>query len=373
MSWRDSFKSLAERAAVSVEDRADAAWRNLSERLGLNRPRHIAAYRGYSDGETVWVRGRLLANKPVGGPRDDDDWWDNLRATYERWETDEIVDATLTLSYCGRQTEVVTNAEGYYDAELRVDEGSSDADTVEVAHVGDGERLTAQHQILRVRPEAKLLLISDMDDTVIHTGITDLLRAAQLTFLNNAKTRKPLAGVSVLYQAFSAGPQGAGAANPIMYLSNSGWNMYDLLRDFLVLNDLPFGPLLLRDLGLGADSATHKIDSLRTLYQRFAHLPIVLVGDSGQHDAEIYSELAADYPDRTLAIYIRDVDPQSHSQYDQKVQRFVDQGECHQVPLILAKNSTRIARHAAGLGLISAEHVSAVEAESAADRQRERP
>ena len=36
-------------------------------------------------------------------------------------------------------------------------------------------------------------------------------------------------------------------------------------------------------------------------------LPFVLLGDSGQHDPEIYSEVVRENPGRILAIYIRDV------------------------------------------------------------------
>ena len=36
-------------------------------------------------------------------------------------------------------------------------------------------------------------------------------------------------------------------------------------------------------------------------------LPFVLIGDSGQRDPEIYTEIVSTHPRRVLAVYIRDV------------------------------------------------------------------
>jgi phosphatidate phosphatase APP1 len=214
------------------------------------------------------------------------------------------------------------------------------------------------------------MVISDMDDTVIHTGITNILVSAQLTFLYNAKTRKPLLGVGELYRSLALGTQGE-PHNPVFYVSNSAWNMFDLLRDFLDLNDLPAGPLLLRDIGFNANSSDHKIDSLRRLLSRFPELSAVLVGDSGQHDAAIYATAAREFPGRVRAIYIRDVDPETDSKYDVNVDGLIADSQKLGIPFLRVRDSSQIADHARTIGLVSEADISEIEAGVELDRQRD--
>ena len=369
--WRDGMRDLRTSTALDIEEVADTAWRRFATRMQFDRPRQIVAYSGYANNDSVWVQGRLLANRAPKGPHDDDDWWDNLKATYERWETDEVPGAEVELVYATQRKTVVTDDEGYYYATFSRDARYPRADRVTARYLAPDVSLSAEHHVTLVVPEAHFMVISDVDDTVIHTGITDLLLAAQLTFLNNAKTRKPLAGAAALYREIARAKDGS---NPVLYVSNSGWNMYDLLRDFLDLNDFPKGPLLLRDLGFHSEeenTRSHKADTFRQLLERFPTLPVVMIGDSGQHDAELYAAAAREHPERVKAIYIRDVDPDSDSTHDTKVDRIISAHE-GSVPMLRGADSTVFAKHMAQIGLLSAEQILAVQASVERDLERDR-
>jgi phosphatidate phosphatase APP1 len=368
--WSDEVGDVLQSTAASIEEYSDMRWRQFADRMGFGEPRHIAAYRGYGNAETLWLRGRLLSNERYGGPEEDDSWWDNLKASYQRWDSDEVAGAKIRLSYVDQQKEVVTDSEGYYYAEFAVDENFPRTATVLAEHRLEDEVLHARHRILLPDPTARYVVISDVDDTVIHTGLTDLLTAARLTFLNNAKTRKPLRGVAALYRALAAGDAG-GSVNPVIYVSNSAWNMYDLLRDFMELNDLPRGPLLLRDLGIGADTSDHKIETITRVTRRYAPLPVVLIGDSGQHDAEIYAEVAKRFPDRVKAIYIRDVDPRKDSEHDEMVDQIIEGHRSRDTAFLRVGDSGQIARHLAEMGILDESVVNRVERAVEADAKRE--
>ena len=365
MNWKSEISRAVGASLNRVENVADAAWHRFSQRMGLNEPRQIVAYRGYGNSERVWVQGRLLANRLRGGPKEDDRWWENLAASYQRWESDEVPGEEIHLRYGSADTTVTTDAEGYYFADF----ARGEAGEVTATHTGEDRILTATHTLTLPDPDARFMVISDVDDTVIRTGITDLVLAAQLTFLNNAKTRKPLAGAASLYRALNGGSAGDGA-NPMFYLSNSAWNMYDLLRDFLDLNEFPAGPLLLRDLGLGTDSSDHKIEALERLLARFDHLPAVLIGDSGQHDAEIYARVAQSHPGRIAAIYIRDIDPDGDSPFDRKVDGFIAGAGALEVPFLRVGDSIAVAQHAAKIGLLAPDAVVDVVRDVEADANR---
>lgn len=368
---------LIRRAAASVESGMDRTRHCLSRSLGTNPARQIAAYAGYVAGNRIHVSGRVLANAPYGGPLENDGWWENLANTFRRWESDELPGASVTLRFPTGETTVVTDEEGYYRATFESDVKSVEALqwlNVEARTQGEASEIVALHGVMLPPAHAEFGIISDLDDTVIHTGITSLLLAAKLTFLENAKTRKPLDGVAKLYESFQRGFSD-GLVNPLFYISSSPWNLHDLLMDFLRLNEIPTGPLFLRDLGLDRSKFIkgkghgHKLDRALGMIDAYPLLPFVLVGDSGQEDASIYAEAARIRPGRIRAIYIRDVDPGFESERDAAVHAAVKLAATCGVPMILAADSQAMARHARSIGLIPAEAEGAVENEVSTDKQ----
>lgn len=367
-------RTYLQSAVIDADDFIDAARQRFRRVFRSHRPRHIAAYRGWGDADGVQMIGRVLAERPVGGPGEADSWWDNLLNTYQRFESDEVPGQPLKVQFGEHAVEVVTDHEGYYQAALpgpaQVDSLWSNA----AASLPDGSLLTPQ-PVLLVHPEAGIGVISDIDDTILHSGITNWKTAAQLTFLHNARTRKPLKGVAKLYQALQAGRDGQGRV-PVFYVSSSPWNLYDLLEDFMELNAIPPGPIFLRDLGTDAGKFIktqghgHKLERARELIQRFPKLRWVLLGDSGQADAELYTQAAEEFGDRIAAIYIRDVDPELESDYDRRVGAHFERVSSSGVPMLLARDSGAIAEHAAQLGLIDAKWLDEVRREVERDEHR---
>jgi len=373
----DGILGLIRRAAASAESGMDRARHGFSRRLGTNPARQIAAYTGYVAESRIHVNGRVLANAPYGGPLDDDRWWENLANTYRRWESDELPGASVTLRFHMEEITVVTDEEGYYRASFDCGVGSTDElRWLEVVARTEGKssEIVAAHGVMLPPADAEFGIISDLDDTVIHTGITSLLLAAKLTFLENAKTRKPLDGVAKLYESFQRG-FAYRPVNPLFYISSSPWNLHDLLMDFLRLNEIPAGPLFLRDLGLDRTKFVkgkghgHKLHRALEMIDAYPALPFVLVGDSGQEDASIYAEIARIRPGRIKAIYIRDVDPDYESERDAAVHAAVKLAAACGVPMILARDSQAMAEHARSIGLIPAEAEGAVEEEVVTDKQ----
>lgn len=360
--------------ALDADDLLDAAHRRLDARFGSERPLHIAAYRVAADADGVELSGRVLARPPSGGPLEGDGWWENLLATYRRFDSEYTPGVALRARYRDASADAVTDDEGYYRVRLpaRVPPGQPLWDHASVS-LADGSLLTPQ-PVMHVRPDARFGVISDIDDTVLHSSILDWKTAAQLTFLHNARTRKPLLGVAALYRALQRGVAGRDL-NPIFYVSNSPWNLYDLLEDFLELNGIPQGPTSLRRLGLhegeilGAGGEP-KLGRVRTLLQRYPTLRWVLLGDSGQADAEVYGQVAHEFGDRVIAIYIRDVDPQADSPRDAFVDGFVQKVSAARVPMLRAADSLAMARHALELGLIGADELAPIASEVQRDAQR---
>jgi phosphatidate phosphatase APP1 len=375
--WPAHVMQYLRTLVINADDHLDTARQRLDSRFGFNQPQHIAAYRSFATDTTVELRGRVMGSTPMGGPQQDDTWWDNLLNTYRRFDADDVPGVALQVHYRGAISETVTDNEGYYKVSLPITAAVTGELWENASITLDDGSLATSQPVLQVSPSAQFGVISDIDDTILQSSILEWKIAAQLAFLHNARTRKPLLGVAELYRALQTGVDGAGR-NPIFYVSNSPWNLYDLLEDFFDLNAIPFGPMLMRQMGLhhgetlGGGSG-HKLERVRMLVQHFPDMRWVLLGDSGQADAETYSQVAQEFGDRILAIYIRDVDPGSASTRDQFVDGFIEQIAGTSVPMLRVGDSTAIAQHALGLGLIPADKLPVIAAEVQSDKQRPTP
>jgi phosphatidate phosphatase APP1 len=167
-------------------------------------------------------------------------------------------------------------------------------------------------RLLVVDPSARLGLVSDIDDTIIYTGLTRLVDAIRTTLLIPEQARRQIAGASELYRAL-----GAGMAGPtqVFYVSTGAWNLHPVIERFLTRHGFPEGPVLMTDWGPSTgwffreSSVAYKARVIRALFEEYPNLTWVLVGDSGQDDPEAYAAVARAYPERLRAIYIREVTP----------------------------------------------------------------
>jgi phosphatidate phosphatase APP1 len=191
-------------------------------------------------------------------------------------------------------------------------------------------------------PEARFGILSDIDDTILETGVQRVGRMILQTFTGSALTRTPFPGAAELYRALAA------EVNPVFYVSSSPWNLHTFLVAFLRHRGFPMGPVLLRDL-LGTPAGREqKAGRIREILDLHAKLPFVLIGDSGEKDPEIYADIVRAYPGRVLAVYIREVrlDPG-----DGQVEK-VSGTWAHDVPFVLAPDSDAVRRHALEVGLL---------------------
>ncbi|HYF72927.1 MAG TPA: phosphatase domain-containing protein, partial [Nocardioides sp.] len=211
---------------------------------------------------------------------------------------------------------------------------------------GDHRGLTDPHRTpVRVRVpggDAVFGVISDVDDTIIETGVQRVGLMLRQTFTGSALTRTPFPGAAELYRDLEAG------ANPFFYISSSPWNLHAFLLAFLRHRDFPLGPLLLRDLVGTREGRDRKHDRIEEVLALHPHLPFVLIGDSGEHDPEIYADIVRAHPGRIRAVYIREVrlDPG-----DGRVERVTGAWD-HDVPFVVAADSDAVRRHAASIGLL---------------------
>jgi phosphatidate phosphatase APP1 len=353
---------FVEKFAHSVAKNLRGAKRSFDRRIGKTERPHIVPYRGYGNSSRVLVMGRALRDPGLNEAAATDNWVRNLVNSYKRIETDELPGARLRATIGAVAQELMADDEGFFRASLRLstppppDAGHWHELRLELLEpVVEPPVPAVSAQILVPPVDAEFGIISDLDDTVIQTGATDVMRMARATLLGNARTRSPFPGVAAFYAALQRGATGTGF-NPIFYVSSSPWNLYDVIEQFLALQRIPVGPILLRDWGMSLERipfghAEHKVASIRHILEMYPAMRFILIGDSGQQDPEIYREVAREFPGRITGAYIRNVTPGS-SRATALATIAMEIAEAGSHMLVTADTITA-ARHAAESGLIA--------------------
>ncbi|KAF8944951.1 hypothetical protein BGZ47_003455 [Haplosporangium gracile] len=154
-----------------------------------------------------------------------------------------------------------------------------------------------------IDPEG-ISIISDIDDTIKET---DIVAGARIilrnTFLNDMMD---VPGMAKVYKNWWK--QGAA----IHYVSNSPWQLIPSLLEFFHTHKFPPGSahLRLHDSVLKTYFMTpgeNKRKSIREILLDFPGRKFILVGDSGEIDMEIYTEMAIAFPEQVFRIFIRDI------------------------------------------------------------------
>ncbi len=365
-----------------VESYVDRLKSRLEARLHPDgRTVQIIPYMGYATETEVHIRARALYDNGLTPATDADNLWKNLLNAYRRVNSDEIPFAIVDVTVNGQTVQLVADEEGFFELHLTLEKPLDAKIMLHDVHFrlvglppdanvpGDLADITATGQVILPPKSAEYGIISDLDDTVIQTDAINLIRMARNTFLQNARTRLPFSGVAGFYRALQNGTKQA--YNPIYYVSSSPWNLYDLLLDFFTVREIPFGTVFLRNFGFPEvyeeGHRTHKSDAIMKIMQAYPHLNFVMIGDSGQMDPEIYTEMAERYPERVRVIYIRNVT--TAESRDAQVRTLADRLHARGIDMLLVKDTIAAAEDALGRGLILPEAMPDIREQRATDER----
>ncbi|WP_073084771.1 App1 family protein [Winogradskyella jejuensis] len=319
-------------------------------------PLQIIPFLTYGTSKHLYLRGRALEDEDIDLSKKG--WFNLLVNSWKRFETDEIRNTAIQISVEGNEFHLKTDAEGYYlyDVSTELD-FKTDAEGWLSYKVKYNDNSLKRHiqqdnlfkgQMLVPSQEAKFGVISDIDDTILHTGVTSRLKWKVVvnTFFKTPLKRKALEGTAEFYELLHD------TVNPIFYVSNSPWNLYRYLEFFLKSNAFPKGPILLRDFRTPFDKTpklelAHKYHEVFNILKTYPDLKFILIGDCGEKDAYIYLDVVEKFPNRIAAIYLRSVE---HKKRMKRIKNlFKDYKE---LPVLIVDNSSEAIMHAKAHGFI---------------------
>lgn len=147
--------------------------------------------------------------------------------------------------------------------------------------------------VFSVSSHAKTLLVSDVDDTIKLTHVKDYSDALRYAFDDQSR----FLGMSFLYsQILQDQPE-----SQVVYLSKGpAWAVEKTHRKLLANGQFPQGKYIPRT---NYDDDVHKIKTLRALLAEIKPDKVILVGDNGEQDADVYAQIVKEYSDRGIEFY----------------------------------------------------------------------
>ncbi|KAN0062527.1 hypothetical protein ACQY0O_005059 [Thecaphora frezii] len=156
----------------------------------------------------------------------------------------------------------------------------------------------------------KVRVISDIDDTVKHTGVLQGAKRILRNVFVLPFEEVEVPGVAAWYQEMVS--MGVG----LHYVTNAPLELHRLVSEFLAAVKLPLGHLTLKHYPSGTRSllaswlepaGERKRANIVRILNEFRQSQFILIGDSGELDLELYTALAAERPEQIRGIFIRDV------------------------------------------------------------------
>lgn len=154
-------------------------------------------------------------------------------------------------------------------------------------------------------PITGLSIISDIDDTVKVSEVLDKKALIKNTFTEDYKATE---GMPAYYQKLKK------QEAYFHYVSASPWQLYPSIKPFMDKH-YPQGTFSLRNFRLKdsslfkflQSSEEYKIEQIKNIIGRYPKHQFVLIGDSGEHDPEVYAKIYTQFPDNIKSVLIRAV------------------------------------------------------------------
>lgn len=320
----DTARSAETAKTISdLEDRISAFRRERKVGKGTLRSTFVAAYRGFADSDGAHVRVRVMEEPVLPASAEDLPKSAVVKSNLRRFVSLALPGTRLSVTISSESENatdavspgpVVSDRHGYATTVLAVPDtlapGWHDYTVETIPDDPDEDPTVAVGQILVPDPTAQVAVISDIDDTVLRTGLSEGMVAVRNTLLGEAHTRRPVPGMSELYRRIDESNRPA--QTMFCYVSTGSWALYDMLVEFLDLSGFPRGPLFLTSWGpqeryVMRSGREHKRTTLRRIFEAYPEQEFVLIGDSGQKDPDAYLEIQSEHPGQVRAIIIVDV------------------------------------------------------------------
>jgi hypothetical protein len=222
---------------------------------------------------------------------------------------------TIVVDIAGRTVELLpSEANGHFETLLtfsaaEIEEYADDSIVKFSMVTGANDRRVFRGEVRLVGPVG-LSIISDIDDTIKVSTVTDRRKLLEYTFFLDFVA---VPGMASRYSNW------ADQDASLHFVSSSPWQLYSPLSEFMDAAGFPWSSVNLKQVrfrdetlfDLFKKGTETKPRVIRLILNAYPSRNFVLVGDSGEQDPEVYASLLREHPNQIRKIYIRNVTDES--------------------------------------------------------------
>jgi len=266
----------------------------------------IEVYNCYANSHQVVAEGRVLKRKKSGGVEADDGAFENLKRKLSQFFNREKKDIFLSIDIADSKYQIQSDDEGYFEININVPSKIDNKSRVEIYLSDDNSTHTTCWP--QVPASHGIGVISDFDDTLIVSDVTNKVKLIDNTFMKNYKQRELITPTATQIKSILLKQK----RSAFFVLSSSPDQINQSIHNFLDYHNMPPRSVITKKIQ-GDNSYSllkqnsYKSEKIQKLIALYPEIKWTLFGDSGEQDREIYSKIAKEYPDNIESIYIRNI------------------------------------------------------------------
>jgi len=271
---------------------------------------NIVVYHAYGNDHQVIVQGRMERERAFKTVSKEDGWVSNLWRRVKQVKADDIESANINLSINHKSFKTKGDDEGYFEFNVKTKEVLPMGFQKIVLNI-DGNKNLHETNAPIIDTTPLVGIISDFDDTIIVSEVTNKISLGINTMLKNYKQRTLVPTMLERFEKILA-QNPKGTPSTLFVLSGSPQQLFIPVEEFLDYYHFPKRTLILKKAhGANKDPLTdqfaYKTQKIERLIKLYPNMQWVMFGDSGEKDYQVYKAIKEKYPKKVKSYFIRDV------------------------------------------------------------------
>jgi len=270
----------------------------------------IVVYNAYGNTHHIIIQGRMEKEKSYKKVNRDDSWFKNLFRRLREIEANEIKGKNIFATINQESFQTKGDSEGYFEFDIKTKKAiKSGYKSIELQIQNNPDIKRVKATIIGAKP--LIGIISDFDDTLIISNVTNKIKLGINTMFKNYQQRKIVPGMVERFNKILA-QNPKNSPNALFVLSGSPQQLFKPINSFLNYYNFPKRVLILKKAhGDNKDPLTdqfaYKTQKIKRLIKLYPNIKWVMFGDSGEKDLEVYRFIKSKYPNKIKEYYIRNI------------------------------------------------------------------
>jgi len=268
----------------------------------------IEIYNCYGNDKRVIVQARVLDAHKFTEAKKDDDIFTNLKRKLGIIFNDERENVNITIEINGEKFERKSDDEGYLEFDLSFEKKALKPNQKIDLYLTNYKEIENSCNLFIPSDKRQTGIISDFDDTIIISNVTNKLSLLNQLLLKNYKQREVIKGMKRRFEEILRNSPD----KPLFIITGSVKQFNKVIRLFLDYHKFPKRTIITKKIhGKNSNSIfeqkDYKSENIEKLLRLYPNIEWVLFGDSGEEDRQIYLNIAKKYPSHIKEIYIREI------------------------------------------------------------------